>query len=729
MTLKSFKEEISKANAYLDSNQVADAFLILENIATEEGNHYVLDNLKQMMQTYGYMIHYLIEGVDDVSRQDVYEQIMNSLRNTVDDLLFDKLSSDSTDIYFSTARICRHRGSSFPVLWANLIETEAKLRLAESVGADSVSIRSDKYSLMQQIFDLVWTERNNKVMCQELVIRVSDSSVDKDLSAYIVASVVLSLLEYYDSSKMTALIDIYEGTESEELAARSLVGIVLALYRHKKRVLDDKKVVARLGLWQDSLLTYSRLRCVVKEIIRTRDTDRVAAKMRDEVIPELMKLSPDMLKMMRESAMDFESGMLENNPEWEEMLEKNGLADKLRDLTEMQSEGADLMMVTFSNLKGFPFFNSVNSWFLPFDVNNPEIKMGYDVIKPIETMFSIGSNMCDSDKYSLVFALASMPEFQRKMMIGQFEQQLSQVVEEAGERIEKRSHPEFTLAATVFIRELYRFFKLFRKKHEFYDPFVNPFNFLDLPVIGCMVADEDTIALIGEFYFRRGYNEEALSLFKALEETKGKDPSYWEKIGYAFQSLKHYDEALVAYRKSELLGEPGQWLLKKLAFVNKKLGNYDDAAGYYLKALENDPDNVSLIMNAGYSLFETGEIDAALRSYYHANYLNPENINILRAIAWAELINGNFDKSTGYYDKILKCRPVAIDYLNAGHAKLASNNIKEAVELYRNSSKDSFDEFESAFKSDSNTLTKLGIDDLTQHLILDYIKMSDKAKL
>ena len=52
--------------------------------------------------------------------------------------------------------------------------------------------------------------------------------------------------------------------------------------------------------------------------------------------------------------MDFESGMLENNPEWEEMLEKNGLADKMRELTEMQSEGADLMMVTFSNLKGFP---------------------------------------------------------------------------------------------------------------------------------------------------------------------------------------------------------------------------------------------------------------------------------------------------------------------------------------------------------------------------------------
>ena len=33
---------------------------------------------------------------------------------------------------------------------------------------------------------------------------------------------------------------------------------------------------------------------------------------------------------------------LEENPEWQEMLDKSGITDKLKELTDLQMEGADV---------------------------------------------------------------------------------------------------------------------------------------------------------------------------------------------------------------------------------------------------------------------------------------------------------------------------------------------------------------------------------------------------
>ena len=68
----------------------------------------------------------------------------------------------------------------------------------------------------------------------------------------------------------------------------------------------------------------------------------------------------------------------EENPEWSEILEQSGIADKLQELTELQMEGADVYMSTFSMLKSFPFFNETAHWFLHFD---PEFSAVQDLFQ------------------------------------------------------------------------------------------------------------------------------------------------------------------------------------------------------------------------------------------------------------------------------------------------------------------------------------------------------------
>ena len=724
MNIKTFQDRINKINNYLSGGSVAEAINLTMQLMEDEGSFQFKNDLEDLRQTYKYMLHYFVEGMADDSRDQMYRSLISSLRNVLQKLSIEKNLADSSEIFYSTARVCRHRNITVPLHIEKIEAVNANIMLGEAAETDTSELRVIRDNLMRELFDALWSGMLNKDISSQLSSTIKNMQ-DENLAGYILSALIFSLLYVYDKNKLNIIVDVYENTESEKLAARSLVGIVLVLDRYKDIITEDGSLKNRLDLWNDSILTYSRLRTVIKEIIRARDTDRLTAKMREEVIPELMKLSPDIIKKMRESSLDLDGMSDENNPEWEEILEKNGIAGKLREFTEMQMEGADLMMVSFANLKGFPFFRTINSWFLPFDAQNPAIKIDSGVIKSLETAVSMNKMMCDSDKYSLFLAFASMPEQQRSMMFGQFEQQMSQMMEDIKEKGLKDSHAEFNSEAIIFIRDLYRFYKLFGKRAEFKDPFDHPLNFMTLPYLNNMLIDDEMVAVVGEFYFKRGYYPEALALLSKIEKTQGLKAEYWEKIGFINQQLGNYQDSLMAYQKSELLGDSGLWLLKNMATVNTKIGNYRAAAEYYQSALEKDQENVSLIMNTAYCMSRIDDYTAAVKLYYHAHYLQPDNLKVLRALAWGELMNGNLEKSESFYNKIPEKDTTVIDYLNMGHLNLVAGKVKEAVKFYKKAKNNNEAEFIDAFKADEEVLNKLGVDSFSQHLIMDAIAMGE----
>ena len=108
------------------------------------------------------------------------------------------------------------------------------------------------------------------------------------MAALSIAALTLSLLFFYDRGKMNALLDVYEAGVSQRYSARALTGIVLAMTAHPARISADPRMTARLSLWNDDIMAYSRLRQVIRVIVGTRDTERIADKMKNEVLPELM---------------------------------------------------------------------------------------------------------------------------------------------------------------------------------------------------------------------------------------------------------------------------------------------------------------------------------------------------------------------------------------------------------------------------------------------------------
>lgn len=105
--------------------------------------------------------------------------------------------------------------------------------------------------------------------------------------------------------------------------------------------------------------------------------------MREEIIPEMMRN----VNIMRNMKFGFEENPEENdlNPDWEKAFESSGLGDKIREMNELQLEGADVYMSTFAQLKTYPFFKEPYNWFYPFDMHHSSIIKEFDSSLP-ETM-------------------------------------------------------------------------------------------------------------------------------------------------------------------------------------------------------------------------------------------------------------------------------------------------------------------------------------------------------
>lgn len=727
MTLKLLKEELNKVRKALDVFNIVEAISLLKKIAEDLRSRKILDKLNELLENYEYMISFMLTGGKDDSRFVQRENLIEHLRMISDRLERDAIAIEADDIYSETLRNLRISPLGFQDVLAQYISAESELSLARLAEGENVQLKKKLEELQSQLFNRVWTSLDNPRICaaiREMAVAEKENNGNEDLSIHLINAMILSLLFYYDRNKVETLLDIYLEASSQRIKARALSGIVLIAPSYPHRLSQSGILTKKLTLLYDDLMAYRNLREILMAILRTRDTDRVSRKMTSEVIPELMKLQPDFIKKMRGGENDMIPNALDDNPEWEEMLEKTGLGEKLRELNEMQNSGADLMMVTFANLKQFPFFNRASNWFLPFDSSHsalPEDKKQREIL---EQLMSLSSSTCDSDKFSLGIALGKMPDSQREMMTSQLDAQFAQMKEEINDQRLKSSYPEFDEELTKTIRDFYRFFKLFRKKNGFKDPFESTFKFDTIPVIGEILSDGEIIRVVAEFYFKRGFYSEALDLFQTLISADAEDASLWEKIGFCYQAMKFYDNAADAYSKAELLHLPGMWLLNKMSYVYGKIGDYQKSLEICERILEKEPENRDILVRAGYSAMQCKDYDKALSYYYHADYIESDSPSLLRAIIWCEFLKGDYSKCERLFSKLPDEDRNASDHIIMGHIAMIQEKYEEAVKKYLQAGAESFSEFEKSFYEDLPVLEKAGVDRRNAQIILDKVRLS-----
>lgn len=714
-------DKLYNIDKLLDKHALSRTINILKEAADSLNDIDSIDKLNNINESYKYLRRYFLTGTPDPTRKAMLQQLAEKLRDVRDNLVREG-RRQSPEAYYATLRFLELRTYNLDSLLKQYREVMAQISLAELVGDIPETANRQRYDLLDTIFMYVMASFQQKHVATVVRDAMTNPDVDLTLKLQLAYALVLGLSAAYDSDKVELMFDMaMDDTLPVQVAAVAYIGVTVAFMAYPDRIKTNPKISLKVEALADNPEYVARMRSAIKAIAGTRDTERVSNKMKDEVIPEIMKLRPDMLNKFRNISQDMDPESLENNPDWKEMLDKSGVTRKLEELTEMMNDGADLMMVTFSQLKKFPFFQHINNWFLPFDINNPDLHISEDDRELLGKLTSVAPFICDSDKYSLALAIAQTPADHRRMMMSQFGAQFDQMSQELNDKLPDSSRPDFDREIVKRIRDLYRYIFLGRNTGCFFNIFKSRLDFISFPIIGEKLIDEDFLSVMAEFYMKRDFYREALELFEKMDGLFVSDTSIWQKIGFCNQKSNNFKAARDAYMKSELLGDDSKWLVKKLAFVNRKLGDFANALEYYDRLLTEDPDNVRLLLNAAVAASETGDIERALQLYYHADYLKANDEEIKRAIAWSELLAAHLDKSEKEYAIITSGSPKASDWLNAGHVALLQGNYQKAADRYRNAALEGRESFEMAYTADIPVLRRLGADNDSIYLLLDEI--------
>lgn len=719
MTIQEVNRAYSRITGSLDKKELKGAFVFLYGMIAAIKEYHFHERLNELQETYRYMLRYRMEGAKDPMQEHIYHNLLVSTYELADQVKHKALLRESPLAFYSRRRILdAGEQISYPNLYSQLQNAaeHTELELVYETG-------------LINLFHKIWV---SDLLSQEETGAIKEILTD-DLLPYTVGSQIVSALfmglqESFDKEKMNLLFDAAESPR-EEIRVRALICILLVLYTYRKRLYLYPQINNRLDALAEGNPGFtSAIQLITLRFILSRETEKATRKLQEEIIPEMMKLSPKIGRKINLKDFSTENMGDDMNPEWEAMVSENTeLGKKMQEFGELQQEGVDVMHSTFVHLKNFPFFREISNWFIPFILDHSSLHTveGEDkgVNRILETL-SMATFMCDSDKYSLYFSMLQLPEQHRKIMLDQFDGQASGMIEQAKEElVTKRSKIE--IIAGQYIQDLYRFYKLHSSRRDFNDIFTWRLDFHNLPILQPYISNKETLTTIAECYLRKGYYSDALIIFQHLIKEDQENDIFFQKIGYCEQMSGNIEEALKSYLHANLINADSKWVIRRIGGCYRSLKQPAKALPYYQRCEALLPDDLSIQMSIGHCYLEMKEYNEALKYYFKVDYLDHKSNKAWRPIAWCSFLTGRYDQARNYYKKIIEAQPVTHDYLNAGHTEWALQNIKGALELYKNAvnmESGDFQKFLEQFNQDVPDLLIAGIEEEEIPLMLDQLQ-------
>jgi tetratricopeptide (TPR) repeat protein len=721
-------------HAHIEQRQLKLAIEGVRVLASLSQQWAITEKISELETNYQYMLHYLIEGKKDPEQQHIYEKLIRDLYTIADDAAEYLLLQESSALFFEKSRQQQVRLPLSMDEYRSIITRQADtfsfISLLEEGEEKERRLKENELTHENTLQDLFYTifvsPRANADMIASYRSFMDDELIPVYDKSVFLSALTMNLLQRFDAAKVELLLDIC-GLPDSELATRAIIGIIPIFQTYTARWTLYPECGNRLKLLSDDKLFNRRFVAAIIGFIQAHETEKITKRLTEEILPEMMKLSPMIGKKINLDEWMGESGLDEKNPEWQKILDESGLTDKLQEFSELQLEGADVFHSTFSNLKSYPFFQEMSNWFLPFNPQHSSIRQLFsdksEGASLIETMLR-SSLICNSDKYSFCFSVMMMPENYRHMMISQLGAEGEELTKmQAEEEVLKPYQKEDTLIKQ-YIQDLYRFFKLYKRSTGFGDIFSLPLNYHLIETFHPVVQQPRHLEQIALYYFEKNNFSEALTAYMMLAETGVTKSEVWQKIGYCRQMLADINGALEAYLHADLIDENNTWVIHRIAHCYRMLKQPGTALTYYRRLEQFRPDDLQIQLNIGHCFLELKQYDTALNFYFKVELLDSRNRRAWRSVAWCAFLSRKFDVARKYYAMILENEPNAHDYLNAGHVELCLEENKKAVQFYQTSMEKagSFDAFRSMLTEDEDELQEAGVNTALLPIILDKIR-------
>lgn len=673
-----YKRTINK----LDERHLGEALELLQELANVLGDWKLLDEVADVNSAYGLLLYYMEQGNNDPAREQQHTNFIATCYNIAE-------KAAQTERALVTGTSARMR--SISEILKDMENLELKNITSEPCEEDAnkhVELYTELFNASYDSF--LWNDEA-AAQAQEVIDSALIAENDKVLMA---SGLFINCLQAFDARKIIFFADNYSTATSSMLRIRMLVAMAFTLYTYRKRLFAYPVITSKLKDLCNNPRFTTDMQNLQKLIIESLSTHEVDRKMREEIIPAMLKshnFNPEKF------GIDSLEEISESNPEWKNFEQQVGK------LAELEAAGADIYYSTFSTLKRYPFFNNAANWLYPFEENHPGIpkQIRKTGLKGIANALLKSDVLCDSDKYSFCMLTTQMTDGQVNMII-------SQLPEMGGYDTAIAQTSEST--CRNYLRNLFRFFYLYSGKSKPANPFETDMSLLDCNELAEAFKDKTEINKISAYAIKKGKYDMAIS-FLLLSETKGfADSEVYQELGFCYQKKKSYFDAIAAYEKANALSGDSKWTLQHLAQTNRIVGNYKDALNYYRLLETAKGEDAKIAFRCGECLVHLESYDDAMHEFFKAEYLNPDMTAATRAIAWCSILTDDIKQARKYYDKLLLKEEQGEDLLNAGHAAWIDGDTKAAVELYSRAYAElKREEFLKRMQSDKEILKTHGI--------------------
>jgi tetratricopeptide (TPR) repeat protein len=721
----------------LSDRKLKPAFSLIEKMINANGLGEFSDQKLDLEQNYRYMLKYTVEGISDPERQKVYQHILLSTFELADNC------ADSLNLRYSSSLVYQKKRGFIRLILPDIQEIvgqiesfhlEKELRsLIESslINSKDDASSENHHQKLINLFYHFWFK--NKLSAEEIATYrnfLHNEHIPEHEKAFLITALTLGQLLFFDEQKIMLLFEGYE-SEQVEVNQRALTGLMLALYCYDQRMFLFPAIAARLEMLNEKQSFRQHLEKILLQLIGSKETEKIQKKLQDEILPEMMKLSPNLRNKLSLEAMLGDALSEDKNPEWGDIFKDSaGFLDKMEELSEMQMKGADIFMTSFANLKNFPFFSELTNWFIPFFTQHPSLirSSAPEDLADNQKLFDLLLKtpvLCNSDKYSFCFSMQTIPSDYKKNMFDALSAEFDQLIEAESEDDLIAHSKKAESVSGQYIRDLYRFFKLHPQREGLEDIFSWPFDFHNKKTFRELLREDNSLLRnIAEFYFAKNYYTEASEIYLIILDEQ-KEAELIQKLAFCYQKMDNFDLALSYYLKADLFDQNRTWNLKKIALCFRHLKKPDLALQYYQQAVLLDPDNLGIHISIGHCRMELKQYDEALKSYFKVEYLSPGNKRVWRPIGWCSLLVGKKQQSEQYFEKLMLESPNKFDLLNMGHVQWCLGNRKLALDYYKQSINDaemSEAEFMEAFHEDLEHLLRQGVDAEDVPIMLDQLR-------
>lgn len=709
-----------------------------ETIAEDKLPGYIVARYEDVKNDYRLMQDAMMRGLRDDKIDEVYADIMRKVYGAgLDVFIEEKVKKYSS---FAYARVSAQQTEAHPDAVRTVLEAYVQdmammaFEPENTRKAKMEKLTADHHAYMKQIFNALlvapmWNDRRAADFADLLL----SPTIDRDDALLLVSAVMLATMNVNDPYKWDMLAEVYVRATDKVQKMRALVGWVLSLPYDPRGPRLFPFVQERIKAMLADKTTLKQMLDMQMQMLFCCNADADNEEIQRNIMPTLIKNTN--LQMTRLGIVEKEDDpmkdIMDPNAAERDMEE---MERKYRKMMDMQKQGSDIYFGGFSKMKTFPFFNDLCNWFAPFNAAHPALGAARERLAGSTFLNNLMENgpFCDSDKYSFALAIAQimdrMPDNVKEMLNSDAT---------LGPTVSKEEQENPAYICRSYLQSLYRFFRLYRSKRDFLNPFIldeledNDGNalFMSYKLLACPEMEENAVALCGFLLKRKmmrelmsmaicfkssqnprlvrflalvpmtdGKWQEAYDLFASVPEDQHTEESL-RGMAHCCMSLKRFGEAVAIYRRL-LAMHPDSFsfqlnlavcLMSSDAFSScgDAASSCGDASSSCDDASSSCGDDASSC-DASSSLGGKVEarpnkvVEEGTKLLYKLDYEHPNNANVRRVLAWCMMLQGNFDKAIDIYTRLLS-QPDAVsaDRLNAAYAHWLSRNVARAVALLR----------------------------------------------